>query len=70
MRKRLAAVIVLVAASVGALAAPAAAATACSYLFCYEYTPTSATAWTNVGPISGTVTLQTPLFVLLPPPTT
>jgi hypothetical protein len=63
MRRRLATVTVLAAAVwVGASAAPAAAATNCSTLFCYSTNPLS--TWTNIGPLS--VTVQAPVWTILP----
>lgn len=58
----------VVAASFGTLAAPASAAPACSSLFCFSYGPSSATVWTNIGLVSGTVTVQSPVLGLVPLP--
>ena len=67
MGKRLAAATVLAAAAwMGALATPAGAASSCSLLFCYQYNSTSGTVWTNVGPLAGSVTVQSPVWAVLP----
>lgn len=68
MRRLAGATVLAAAASVGALATPAAAATTCSSLFCFQYGPTSATAWTNLGPVSGSVTIQLPQLAIAPLP--
>ena len=67
MSKRLATVTVLAAAVwVGALATPATAATTCSTLFCYQYGTNSVTTWTNIGPLGGSITVQSPVWGILP----
>jgi hypothetical protein len=67
MRNLAAAVVLAAAALVGTLAAPAGAATTCSSLFCYQHGSTSGTVWTNIGPLSGSVTLQSPIWAIVPP---
>jgi hypothetical protein len=69
MRSVAAAVVLAAAALGGTLAAPAGAATTCSPLFCYQHGSTSGTVWTNIGPLSGSVTLQSPLWAILAPST-
>lgn len=54
------------AASVGVLAAPAQAASLCSSAFCFQNGPTSATAWTNVGPLATRLTVVSPVWSILP----
>jgi hypothetical protein len=67
MKKLAVAVVLAAAASMGTLATPAGAATTCSYLFCYQHGSTSGTVWTNIGPLSGSVTLQSPIWAIVPP---
>jgi uncharacterized membrane protein YdjX (TVP38/TMEM64 family) len=67
MRKLAAAVVFAATALIGTLATPAGAATTCSSLLCYRYGPTSGTVWTNIGSLSGSVTLQSPLWAIVPP---
>jgi hypothetical protein len=67
MVKKLAAATALAAAvSVGMMAAPSGAATPCSQLFCYQFGVNSATVWTNLGPLGGSVTVQAPVSGILP----
>jgi hypothetical protein len=67
MKKLAFSVLFAAAALMGTLAMPAGAATTCSSLFCYQYGSTSGTVWTNIGPLSGSVTLQSPLWAILAP---
>jgi hypothetical protein len=67
MKKLAFSVVLAAAALMGTLAVPAGAATTCSYLFCYQYGSTSGTVWTNIGPLSGSLTLQSPIWAVVPP---
>lgn len=65
--KRLAAAVALTAAAlIGMLDTPAGAAPTCSTLLCYQYTPSAGTVWTNLGPISGSLTVQSPVWAIVP----
>lgn len=68
MNNKLAVGLALAAAtSAGALATPAVAATTtCSYLFCFQAGSTSGTVWTDVGPLQTTVTVQSPVWAIVP----
>jgi hypothetical protein len=67
MRKLAAAVVLATVPLLGTLATPAGAATTCSQVLCYQYGPSSGTVWTNLGPLSGSVTVQSPVWAILPP---
>ena len=66
MKKLAAAVVLAAAALIGTTATPAGAATTCSSLFCYQFGPSSGTVWTNLGPLSGSVTVQSPVWAIVP----
>ena len=66
MKKLVVGALVTVAVLGGTLAAPAAAAPQCSTLFCYQYGTSSGTVWTNVGPLGASVTVQAPVWAIVP----